>query len=158
MLERIFREYDCDTPHRAQGIFCSIFIHENRLQTACEKIQKDISMKQWLLLAMLQQCPEPRTLSNVGKLMGCSRQNVKKLASALEKKGYLRLVGKENNSLCLEQTDKVDEYSQELWERRAMVLQLLFSEFTEEEIAEFYRLYWKLNTGMARVEEYVKED
>lgn len=158
MLERIFREYDCDTPHRAQGIFCSIFIHENRLQTACEKIQKDISMKRWLLLAMLERCPEPRTLSNVGKLMGCSRQNVKKLAVTLEKKGYLRLVEGENNSLCLEPTGKIETYSQELAERRAMVLQLLFSEFSEEEIAEFYRLYWKLNTGMARVEEYVKED
>ena len=58
------------------------------MQTAGEKLQTEISMKQWLLLAMTECCPEPRTLTNIGNLMGCSRQNVKKLALALEKKGF----------------------------------------------------------------------
>ena len=91
-MNDIFEKYDCDTEHRIQAIFSSIFVLQNRMQTAGEKLQTEISMKQWLLLAMTECCPEPRTLTNVGNLMGCSRQNIKKLALALEKKGFVRLL------------------------------------------------------------------
>lgn len=157
MMERLLNEFACDTPHRIMAIFCNIFIQQNRMQTACEKIQTDMSMKQWLLLAMLEQCPEPKTLTNVGKLMGCSRQNIKKLASALEQKGYLTMTEGANNSVCLEETRKVADYSAEMDERRGNILRLLFSDFTEEEIAQFYSLYRKLYAGIERVEEYAKE-
>ena len=156
MMERLFEEFDCDTPHRIMAIFCNIFIQQNRMQTACEKIQTDMSMKQWLMLAMLEQCPEPKTLTNVGKLMGCSRQNIKKLATALEQKGYVTMTEGTNNSICLEETGKVADYSAEMDERRGRVLQLLFADFSEEEIAQFYSLYRKLYAGIERVEEYAK--
>ena len=101
-LDMIFKEYECDTEHRMQAIFSSVFVLQNRMQTAGEKLQTQISMKQWLLLAMAACCPEPRTLTDVGKLMGCSRQNIKKLALALEKKSFVRLVSGGNNSVCIE--------------------------------------------------------
>ena len=83
MFQKLLEQFDCDTSHRIQALFSGIFIQQNRLQTACEKIQTGLTMKQWLLLAMLECCDEPKTLSNVGRLMGCSRQNVKKLADSL---------------------------------------------------------------------------
>lgn len=83
----IYQQYGCDTQHEMQAIFSSIFVLQNRMQTVGEKLQTKMSMKQWLLLAMVECCPHPKTLTNVGLLMGCSRQNVKKLALALEKKG-----------------------------------------------------------------------
>lgn len=156
-MERLFDRFDCDTFHRVQGLFCSIFIQQNKLQTACERIQTDMTMKQWLMLAMLEQCPEPKTLTNVGKLMGCSRQNVRKLADVLEDKGYLTMTEGRNNAVCLDVTQKVLQYSQEMDERRGMVLKLLFSEFSEEEIALLYSLYRKLYRGIERVEEYARE-
>lgn len=154
MITHLLNEFDCDTPHRVMALFCSIFIQQNRMQTACEKIQTDMSMKQWLLLAMLEQCPEPKTLTNVGKCMGCSRQNIKKLAAALEKKGYLTLTEGANNAVCLEETEKVAAYSAQMDDRRSQVLRLLFADFSEEEIAQFYALHRKLYSGIRRVEEY----
>ena len=97
-----FQQYNCDTQHRLQAIFASIFVLQNRMQTAGEKLQTQISMKQWLLLAMTECCPQPRTLTNIGLLMGCSRQNVKKLALALEIKGFVRLLNGANNSIGIE--------------------------------------------------------
>ena len=41
-----FEEYGCDTEHRVQAIFSSIFVLQNRMQTAGEKLQTQISMKQ----------------------------------------------------------------------------------------------------------------
>lgn len=156
-MDELFEEFDCNTEHRIQAIFSSIFVLQNRMQTAGEKIQTKISMKQWLLLAMTACCPEPRTLTSIGNLMGCSRQNIKKLALALEKKGFVRLMSGGNNSVCIELTDKVGQYSKEMEERHLQSLKLLFSDFNEDEIKQLFRLYAKLFAGMERVEKYAEK-
>lgn len=156
-IDKIFESYNCNTEQRMQAIFASIFVLQNRMQTAGEKLQTQISMKQWLLLAMAACYPEPRTLTNVGKLMGCSRQNIKKLALALEKKGFVRLLSGGNNSVHIELTDKVSQYAEEMGERHLQSLKLLFSEFSEDEITQLFNLYAKLFAGMDRVEKYAEK-
>lgn len=155
-MDDVFEKYDCDTEHRVQAIFSSIFVLQNRMQTAGEKIQTQISMKQWLLLAMTACCPEPRTLTNVGNLMGCSRQNIKKLALALEKKGFVRLLSGGNNSVCIELADKANEYAEEMDERHLQTLKLLFADFSVDEIEQLFYLYAKLYAGIERVEKYAE--
>ena len=51
-LKQLIEEYADSEIMRRQGIFASIFIIQNRLQTACDKLDEEITMKQWLLLAM----------------------------------------------------------------------------------------------------------
>ncbi len=156
-MNDFFEAFGCDTQHRVQAIFSSIFVLQNRMQTAGEKLQTEISMKQWLLLAMTECCPEPRTLTNIGNLMGCSRQNIKKLASALEKKGFVRLLTGANNSVCIELTDKVNAYSEEMGQRHIQALSLLFADFNDDEIKQLFRFYSKLYAGVERVEQYAEE-
>lgn len=153
----LFEKFNCDTLHRMQAIFSSIFVLQNRIQTAGEKIQTRISMKQWLLLSMTHCCPEPKTLTNVGKLMGCSRQNVKKLVSVLENKDFVRLLSGSNNSVCIELTEEVNKYAEEIGERNIKALKLLFADFTEKEIEQLFTLYGKLHSGIERVESYAEE-
>ena len=69
--------------------------------------------------------------------MGCSRQNVKKLALALEKKGFVHLQSSNNNSVLVELTEEVQRYA--------------------EEIEQLFFLYSKLYTGLGRVENYAEE-
>lgn len=156
-MNESFEQFNCDTTHRMQAIFSSIFVLQNRMQTAGEKLQTKISMKQWLLLAMTACCPEPRTLTNIGNLMGCSRQNVKKLALALEKKGFVHLQLSSNNSVLVELTEDVQCYAKEIGERQMKALSLLFADFSEEEIGQLFFLYSKLYTGLERVENYAEE-
>ena len=156
-MNESFEQFNCDTTHRMQAIFSSNFVLQNRMQTAGEKLQTKISMKQWLLLAMTACCPEPRTLTNIGNLMGCSRQNVKKLALALEKKGFVHLQLSNNNSVLVELTEEVQRYTEEIGERQMKALSLLFSDFSEEEIEQLFFLYSKLYTGLERVENYAEE-
>lgn len=157
MSNKIFEEFNSDSDHRVQAIFASIFIMQNRMQTAGEKIQTKISMKQWLLLAILEYCSDIPTLTNLGYLMGCSRQNVKKLALALEKEGFVCISQGSNNSICIETTEKAHEYGKEMEERNSHTLKLLFADFEDTEIKELFRLYLKLYTGIERVEQYAKE-
>ena len=156
-MPELFEQFNYDTQHRMQAIFASIFVLQNRMQTAGEKLQTEISMKQWLLLAMTACCPEPRTLTNIGNLMGCSRQNVKKLALALEKKGFVHMQLSNNNAVLVELTEEVQRYAEEIVDRHRKALSLLFSDFSEEEIRQLFFLYTKLYTGLERVESYAEE-
>ncbi len=66
-----------DDDSRKQAIFASIFVMQNKLQTTCDKLDPELTMKQWLLLAIADSVDETLTLTKLGELMGCSRQNVK---------------------------------------------------------------------------------
>lgn len=142
---------------RVESIFRSIFVIQNRIQNAGEKLHTDISMRQWLLIAMIESCKKERTLTNIGSLMGCSRQNVKKLALALEKNGFVLLKKGSNNSLLIELTEKSKVYSEKIEPIVANALKLLFLDFSEEEIEQLYRFYFKLFRGIERVENYAEE-
>lgn len=152
-----FQDFGSDPQHCMQAIFTSIFILQNRLQTAGEKIQTDISMKQWLLLALATTYHDTCTLTQLGTIMGCSRQNVKKLASSLEKKGFLQLTPGRNNSVIIEFNEIVGKYLNSMSERHQKTFELLFQDFKEEEITELFRLYSKLYQGIERVEQYADE-
>ena len=81
----------------------------------------------------------------------------KKLAVALEKKGFVRLLLGGNNSIRIELTDKVAKYAEEIGERHSQALSLLFADFSEQEIEQLFYLYTKLYAGMERVEKYAEE-
>lgn len=151
---REFLNYGKNTLQKEQAIFASIFVIQNRLQTECEKVQTEISMRQWHLLAMTQVCVKPKTLTNIGNLMGCSRQNVKNLAASLNKKGFVEFVYGANNSVLIEITERANEYLSAMGERHLKVLNGLFSSFTEEEVDMLFRLQNKLLDGLEQVEKY----
>ena len=156
-MNEMYESFGDSGENMRKAIFSSIFVMQNRMQTAGEKIQTQITMKQWLLLVMAVSCPEPRTLTAVGELMGCSRQNVKKLAAALQSKGFVKLEQGSNNSVQLVLTEKAMRYFEEMGERHSKTFELLYSEFSEQEIKELFRLYGKLYTGMEKVENYAED-
>ena len=155
--DEMYTSFADSTENMLKAIFSSIFVMQNRMQTACEKLQTQISMKQWLLIAMALNCPEPRTLTSIGKLMGCSRQNVKKLALVLESKGFIRLEQGFNNSLTIELSEQAERYFTQMQERYSKTMHLMFDDLSEEEIQQLYKLYGKLYAGIERVENYAEK-
>lgn len=157
MWDELFERYDKNTQAQMQAVFTSLFVLQNRMQTAGDKLQRKISMKQWLLLAMVEACPEPKTLTRVATLMGCSRQNVKKLALALEAKGFVKLEQGSRHSLQVVLTDKAAAYNEQISPRHAQALRLIFADFSSEEVDQLFGLYRKLYAGIERVENYARE-
>ena len=157
-IEDILNSYNDDRLTREQALFTSVFIVQNRLQNSCEKIQNELSMKQWLLLTMISVCPEPHTLSNIGRIMGCSRQNIKKLITILEQKDYVMIQEGSNNSLCVKLTDKVENYSKEIGKEQVKLLNLLFKEFNDEELKQLFNMIFKIYSGLNNIEKYVEEN
>lgn len=158
-LKQLINEYAGDDLHRRMGIFASLFLIQNRLQTACDKLDEEITMKQWLLMAMAGTSDEPMSLTDLGRLMGCSRQNIKKLAESLERKGFLRFGSRQGDSrvLCVVLSDKVQKYTNRVDIMQQHVLELLFEGFTEEESLALYQEIMKLQVNIEKIETYVEE-
>jgi len=73
-------------------IYGAIFSLANRMQTIGDKIDPDISVKQWFVLAVVSKFSQaPPNIGDVAGILGTSRQNIKKIAKILERKGYMQL-------------------------------------------------------------------
>ena len=90
-LSELAERYSGGTPERCKAIFSTIFIVSNRLQAIFDRHIPRLTLRQFMLLSIARQSAEPLTLTKLGELLGCSRQNVKKLALALQEKGFARL-------------------------------------------------------------------
>src|SRR5699024_459029 len=77
--------------NQQKAIFSTLFIAGNRLQTVFDNHIPEISLKQFMLLSIVRQSSEQLTFTQLGDILGCSRQNVKKLADVLEKKGFITI-------------------------------------------------------------------
>lgn len=97
-------------------IFADFFLIANRMQVICDKYLESsgLTTKQWFLIAAVQQFKkESPTLSEVGRLIGSSRQNVKQLALKLAKNGFLKME-QDFRAVRLTLTDKCRDF----WEKR----------------------------------------
>lgn len=156
-LEQLAKDmFSTDRKHMEQMIFASIFIHQNKMQTACDKLDSEITMKQWLLLAVVSTFDTPMSLSQIGEIMGCSRQNVKKLANSLQKKGYIKYES-DNRSTFILVEDKMKEYIAKVGDIQENVLKILFEDFSNEEIKQYFNLVTKLYSSIEKVENYAHE-
>lgn len=134
-------------------LFAGVFIQENKLHTIFDRYNQ-VSSKQWLLMAVSTSFDEAPDLSMLAKTMGCSRQNVKQLALSLEKKGYVKLEksSRDARSLCVKMSEQGEGFRMEMATLANEVHQALFSEFTEEEIQQYYQLSLKLMHGIDHLE------
>lgn len=139
-------------------LFAGVFIQENRMHTIFDRYN-EISSKQWLLMVVSNAYDTPQDLTTLGEAMGCSRQNVKKLALQLEKKGYVILEKSKQDAraLCMKMTKKGIEFSKEMEKMQDEVHEAVFKEFNEEEIEAYYHLSVKMMHGIGHLEEYFLE-
>ena len=146
--------YSGGTPERCKAIFSTIFIVSNRLQAIFDRHIPRLTLRQFMLLSIARQSAEPLTLTKLGELLGCSRQIVKKLALALQEKGFARLRRSDEDAraLTLVVTGEAEKYFTGEFARYAGELGALFSVYTEEELAELFGLMMRLYEGLDRLD------
>ena len=96
------------------AIYGMLFSLSNRIQAIGDKEFKDITMKQHFLMIGLGLFEKPPTLKEMGDLIGCTYQNVKRMAQHLEKEGYLKLVQDKDDrrKILLVSTGKMKEVAE----------------------------------------------
>lgn len=135
--------------------FTSIMISSNLLQTMFSKTLGELTSKQWLLLTISSSLPEKPTLSELGKYMGCSRQNVKQIAEILNKKGYVDFTKNEGdkNTVRVSPTEKWFLYAQKSDAYTSTILEEIFEGFSEEELKQYFMSFSKLMNNIEQINE-----
>jgi len=120
-------------------IFGMIFLLAQRWQNLGDQELASIGVttKQWLLLVTLHVFfKEPPTLNQLAEAMGSSRQNVKQLASNLEKSGFLEIFQDASDKRILR--FRLTRKNADVWESRAerdeAYIESLFGDVSDQDI------------------------
>lgn len=150
----LIKRFSGTTEDQEKAIFSTLFIAGNKLQTIFDSHIPQLSLKQFMLLSIVRQAVEPLTFTQAGHLLGCSRQNIKKLADVLANKGFLVMEPSphDTRAMCLRDTKKADDYFQNCFAEYQGELKYLFEVYTEQEIETLFFLLSKMYTGIEHLE------
>lgn len=154
MIQELTARYSDTTEKQQRAIFSALFIATNRLQTLFDKNIPQLSLKQFMLLAMVRQSEEQLTFTQLGNILGCSRQNIKKLAEILEKKGFITIQQspQDPRAMSIFPTAKVEQYFERDFSQYQEELKYLFEVYTDEEVETLFVLLSKLYAGIENLE------
>lgn len=154
-LNNLITRFSGTREDQGKAIFSTLFIAGNRLQTLFDSRIPDLSLKQFMLLSMVRQSEEPLTFTQLGNLLGCSRQNIKKLAGALEKKGFISIRRSpcDTRAMCICPSEKADAYFRKDFTRYREELRYLFEVYSDEEVETLFHLLSRLYTGIENLEQ-----
>ena len=144
-----------DSPeHQYKAMFSLLMITANRLQTVFDHEIPQVTLKQFMLLTLVCQSEEAMTLTHLGKLLGCSRQNVKKLAEALQRKGFVSLhpSAADSRAAVIEATSAAEEYFNSMGALFQQRLKQLFADFSDAETEQFFRMMIQFMTSIDNLE------
>lgn len=158
MLRDLVTRFSGTTENQRKAIFSSLFIVGNKLQTIFDNHIPQISLKQFMLLFIVRQSKEPLTFTQLGNILGCSRQNIKKLAEILEKKGFVIIQKSpyDTRAMCICPTDKVKDFFDNDFLKYQEELQFLFEVYTDEEIEMLFILLSKMYVGIENLEKKIE--
>lgn len=153
-LNDLITKFSDTTENQRKAIFSTLFIAGNKLQTLFDKNIPEVSLKQFMLLSMVRQSKEQLTFTQLGNLLGCSRQNIRKLADVLVKKGFITIgqSPSDTRAMCICPTEKVNDYFQNDFSKYQDELKYLFEVYTDKEIETLFMLLSKLYTGIENLE------
>ena len=153
-LDELTIKFSSSTEKQRKAIFSTLFIAGNKLQTLFDNHIPGVSLKQFMLLSIVRQSKEQLTFTQLGDLLGCSRQNIKKLANVLMKKGFITIQQSPHDirAMCICPTEKVSDYFANDFLEYQKELKYLFEVYTDEEIETLFILLSKLYAGIENLE------
>ena len=94
-------------------IYMAVHMLANRLQILGDRFDPTISSKQWHVLAVISKFDKKQpNIGDVARVLGTSRQNIKKIANILQHRGFIRMEKDKSDkrNILLFLTDQCDEY------------------------------------------------
>ena len=136
-----------DRTENEEYIIGCICLLSNKIIGFGDAMLPDITFRQWFLLLMISKMGEnEKNINSIAEFTGTTRQNVKKLLTPLERKGYV-VIGKSDSdarALKVELTEKAYRYFEENAETAAAETDQLFSSFSDGEIGSLSKNLSKL--------------
>ena len=159
-LNDLIAKFSDTTENQRKAIFSTLFIAGNKLQTLFDSRIPEVSLKQFMLLSIVRQSKEQLTFTQLGNLLGCSRQNVKKLADVLAKKGFITIQQSphDTRAMCICPTEKVNSYFKNDFFKYQEELKYLFEVYTDKEIETLFTLLSRLYAGIENLEKRIADE
>lgn len=159
-INDLITRFSDTTENQQKAVFSTLFIAGNKLQTLFDNHIPEVSLKQFMLLSIVRQSPEQLTFTQLGDILGCSRQNIRKLADVLVKKGFITLRQSpcDARAMSVCPTEKAEEYFQNEFSTYQEELKYLFEVYTEEEMQQLFRLMMKLYAGIENLQNRVTDE
>ena len=159
-INDLITRFSSTTENQRKAIFSTLFIAGNKLQTLFDNHIPEVSLKQFMLLSIVRQSKEQLTFTQLGNILGCSRQNIKKLAEILVNKGFITIQPSpyDTRAMCICPTKKVNDYFENDFSKYQEELEFLFEVYTDQEIERLYTLLSKLYAGIENLDKKVKGD
>lgn len=130
-----------------QQIFSTIFYISNKLQAKGDELDERLTVRQWMTLLAIMHLPEDNASYNqIATMLGCSKQNAKKLVSVLQRKGMVVIEKSklDSRAVNVKIVDNCREYLKEYYEKGNEQLNQMFEYFEEEELKTLWKLLKKL--------------
>lgn len=159
-LDDLTVKFSNSTENQRKAIFNTLFIAGNKLQTLFDNRIPEVSLKQFMLLSIVRQSEEHLTFTQLGNLLGCSRQNIKKLADVLMKKGFITIQQspQDTRAMCICPTKKANDFFTKDFLKYQEELKYLFEVYTDKEIETLFILLSKLYAGIENLEKRVADE
>lgn len=132
-----------------QQILSTIFFISNKIQTKGDELDERLTVRQWMTLLSIIHLPENNvSYSQIANIMGCSKQNAKKLVSVLERKGMVMISKNkfDNRAVNIEIVENCRAFLQRYYEKGNEQLKQMFKDFDEEELKTLWSLLKKFAT------------
>ena len=132
---------------KEQMIIGNISLLSNKLTQIGDEICPDITYKQFFILLVISKMElEEKNINSIAELVGTTRQNVKKILTHLELKGYVKISKSsvDSRALNIELTDKTYQYFIDNVEVLNRKTNQVFEKFSPDEIDSFVKNLEKL--------------
>lgn len=133
-------------------LYGTLSVLDNRMQACQNDAYPDITMKQHFLMVCVNLYSEDYpTLKQASDLLGCSYQNVKRLATSLQTQGYLCITPDENDKrkLLLVPTGKFEECHAEKNHVAEQFMKRLYKGISKEELEITLNVIRKMTQNLA---------
>ena len=130
-----------------QQIFSTIFYLSSKIQAEGDKLDRDITVRQWMTLLTILHLPEGKANYNqIANMMGCTKQNAKKLVTVLERKGFVTIRDSDSDrrAVCIQVSESCRDILRDYYKRGNLYLNDLFKDFDEEEAHTLWKLLKKV--------------
>lgn len=130
-----------------QQIIATLFSVTNKVQKKGDSYLKTLTSRQIMMLITIIHLPgDETTFKNIAKSMGTSKQNISKIMSGLEVKGFIEIIpGKiDKREVNVNITELGKQSLLECNERSLKFFLDLFNEFSEEEMETLWKLLKKM--------------
>lgn len=130
-----------------QQAYATLFSLTNKVQIAGDKSLEGLTSRQYMtMVAMAHLKEDERTINNIARKLGTTKQSVKQLINIIEGKGYIKTVPstKDKRAVNVRVTEEGIKVMTKCTELGIYLLAELFKDFSSSEIETLWGLLKKL--------------